>query len=96
MIAMLEDPDDRDRQEALEAGASYVWSKPDLLVAQMRYELGARLGIYVPERPPTHGVRCLLSGGLLKHHAAPTSRAAALALAIIPEPQAHCSRLAAN
>jgi hypothetical protein len=40
---MLEDCDDRQKQEALEAGASCVWSKPELLVAQLRYELAARL-----------------------------------------------------
>lgn len=43
VVAMLEDCDDRHRQEALEAGASYVCSKPELLVAQLRYELAARL-----------------------------------------------------
>jgi hypothetical protein len=51
VIAMLEDCDDRNRQEALDAGASSVWSKPEVLVAQLRYELGARLGCAVPERP---------------------------------------------
>jgi hypothetical protein len=43
VVAMLEDCDDRHRQEALAAGASYVCSKPELLVAQLRYELTARL-----------------------------------------------------
>jgi hypothetical protein len=43
VIAMLEDWDKRHRQEALEAGASYVCSKAELLVAQLRYELAARL-----------------------------------------------------
>ena len=43
VVAMLEDCDDRHRQEALETGASYVCSKPELLVAQLRYELAARL-----------------------------------------------------
>jgi CheY-like chemotaxis protein len=43
VVAMLEQCDDRDRHEALEAGAIYVWSKPELLVAQLRYELAARL-----------------------------------------------------
>jgi DNA-binding response OmpR family regulator len=51
VIALLEDCDDRHRQEALEAGASSVWSKPELLVAQLRYELAARLECAVPERP---------------------------------------------
>jgi CheY-like chemotaxis protein len=35
VIAMLEHCEDRHRQEALEAGASGVWSKPELLVAQL-------------------------------------------------------------
>ena len=43
VVAMLEDCDHRHRQEALEAGASYVCSKPELLVAQLRYELAATL-----------------------------------------------------
>jgi DNA-binding NarL/FixJ family response regulator len=42
IIALLERPDHRRRQEALEAGAGYVCSKPDLLVAQLRYELESR------------------------------------------------------
>jgi hypothetical protein len=50
VVAMLEDCDDWHRQEALEAGASYVWNKPELLVAQLRYELGARLGCPAPDR----------------------------------------------
>ena len=49
--AMLEDRDDRHRQEALEAGASYVCSKPELLVMQLRHELAARPGCVAPERP---------------------------------------------
>lgn len=51
VVAMLEDCDHRHRQEALEAGASCVWSKPELLVAQLRYELWARLGCAQLERP---------------------------------------------
>jgi hypothetical protein len=51
VVAMLENCDDRHRQEALEAGASSVWSKAELLVAQLRYELAARLECAVPERP---------------------------------------------
>lgn len=51
MIAILEDCDDRHRQEALEAGACYVASKPELLVAQLRSELGARLEFASPGRP---------------------------------------------
>ena len=51
VIAILEECDDRHRQEAVEAGASYVWSKPELLVGQLRYELGARLRFASPERP---------------------------------------------
>ena len=51
VIAMLEHCEDRHRQEALAAGASGVWSKPELLVAQLRYELRARLGGAEPERP---------------------------------------------
>jgi CheY-like chemotaxis protein len=51
VIAMLEHCDERHRQEALEAGASCVWSKPELLVAQLRYELWARLGCAQLERP---------------------------------------------
>jgi DNA-binding NarL/FixJ family response regulator len=43
VVAMLDDCDHRHRQEALAAGASYVCSKPELLVAQLRYELAARL-----------------------------------------------------
>jgi CheY-like chemotaxis protein len=43
VVAMLEDYDGRHRHEALEAGASHVCSKPELLVAQLRYELAARL-----------------------------------------------------
>jgi CheY-like chemotaxis protein len=51
VIAMLEHCEDRHRQEVLEAGASDVWSKPELLVTQLRYELWARLGCAEPERP---------------------------------------------
>jgi CheY-like chemotaxis protein len=50
IIALLEQPDDRHRQEALEAGARDVRSKPDLLVAQLRHELGSRLSTWAPER----------------------------------------------
>jgi len=42
IVALLEQLDDRHRQEALEAGASAVCSKPDLLVAQLRHDLGSR------------------------------------------------------
>jgi DNA-binding NarL/FixJ family response regulator len=43
IIALLERCDDRAKQEALEAGASYICSKPDLLVAQLRREAAKRL-----------------------------------------------------
>ena len=43
VVAMLDNCEDRHRQEALAAGASYVCSKPELLVAQLRYELAATL-----------------------------------------------------
>jgi CheY-like chemotaxis protein len=43
VVAMLENCEDRHRQEALAAGASYVCSKPELLIAQLRHELAARL-----------------------------------------------------
>ena len=43
VVAMLENCEDRHRQEALAAGAAYVCSKPELLVAQLRHELAARL-----------------------------------------------------
>jgi len=49
LVAMLEDCNQRHKQEALEAGANYVWSKPELLVAQLRYELAARLEDSAPE-----------------------------------------------
>ena len=49
VVAMLERCDERHRQEALEAGAFYVCSKPDLLVAQLRHELAARLEGELPE-----------------------------------------------
>jgi CheY-like chemotaxis protein len=49
VVAMLEHCDDRHREEALEAGASHVCSKPKLLVAQLRYELAARLEDAAPE-----------------------------------------------
>ena len=51
VIALLEHCDDRQRQEALEAGASYICSKPDLLVAQLRREAASRLACDAPERP---------------------------------------------
>jgi CheY-like chemotaxis protein len=51
VVAVLEDRNDRQKQEALEAGASYVWSKPELLITQLRHELAARLGCAAPERP---------------------------------------------
>ena len=51
VIALLEHCDDRQRQEAFEAGASYICSKPDLLVAQLRREAASRLACYAPERP---------------------------------------------
>jgi DNA-binding NarL/FixJ family response regulator len=51
VVAMLEDCDDRQKQEALQAGARYVCSKPELLITQLRYELAARLGCAAPERP---------------------------------------------
>ena len=40
---------DCDRQQALEAGASSVISKPDFLVAQLRHEFGARWSDRVQE-----------------------------------------------
>jgi CheY-like chemotaxis protein len=49
VVAMLEDWDERHRQEALEAGASHVCSKPEFLVAQLRHELAARLEGARPE-----------------------------------------------
>ena len=55
VIAMLEHCEDRRRQEVLEAGASGVWSKPELLVTQLRYELWARLGCAEPARPDSSG-----------------------------------------
>jgi len=51
VIALLEHCDDQRRQEALEAGASYLCSKPDLLVAQLRREAASRLACDAPERP---------------------------------------------
>ena len=50
VVAILEDCDHRHRQESLEAGASYVYSKPKLLIAQLRHELVARLDCTAPER----------------------------------------------
>ena len=50
VVAMLEDCADRQRQEALKAGASSVSSKPELLVTQLRYELAGRLRFAAPER----------------------------------------------
>lgn len=55
VIAMLEHCEDRHRQEVLEAGASGIWSKPELLVTQLRCELWARLGCAEPERPGSWG-----------------------------------------
>jgi CheY-like chemotaxis protein len=49
VVALLEDCDERHRQEALEAGAFRVFSKPELLVAQLRHELAARLEDALPE-----------------------------------------------
>ena len=43
VIALLEHCDDRHWQEAVEAGASYIQSKHELLVAQLRREAEARL-----------------------------------------------------
>ena len=43
VVAMLENCEDRHRQEALAAGASYVCSKPELLITQLRHELAAGL-----------------------------------------------------
>jgi DNA-binding NarL/FixJ family response regulator len=51
VVAMLENCDHRHRQETMAAGASYVCSKPELLVAQLRFELVGRLRSAVPERP---------------------------------------------
>ena len=42
VIALLERCDDRQRQEVLEAGASHICSKPDLLVSQLRREAAER------------------------------------------------------
>jgi DNA-binding NarL/FixJ family response regulator len=42
IFALLEQPHERCRREALEAGADYVCSKPDLLVAQLRHEFESR------------------------------------------------------
>ena len=50
IIALLEFCDDRHRQEALEAGASYIQSKHELLVGQLRREAGSRLARAAPER----------------------------------------------
>jgi DNA-binding NarL/FixJ family response regulator len=43
IVALLEHCDDRHRQEAVEAGAAYIQSKHELLVAQLRRETEARL-----------------------------------------------------
>ena len=51
LIALLEDCDHRQGRQAREAGASYVCSKPELVVTQLRYELAARLARAVAERP---------------------------------------------
>ena len=50
VIALLEHCEDRQRQEALEAGASYIQSKHELLVGQLRREAGSRLARAAPER----------------------------------------------
>jgi DNA-binding NarL/FixJ family response regulator len=42
IVALLAQPGHRHRQEALEAGAGAVISKPDLLVAQLRHEFESR------------------------------------------------------
>ena len=52
VIALLEHCDKGRRQEALEAGASYICSKPELLVAQLRREAQSRLVDTAPQRPP--------------------------------------------
>ena len=44
VIALLERCDDRQRQEALEAGASHICSKPDLLVAHLGRESCRAIG----------------------------------------------------
>jgi DNA-binding response OmpR family regulator len=51
VIALLESCSDLERQEALEAGASYLCSKPELLVAQLRREAESRLAQAAPECP---------------------------------------------
>jgi DNA-binding NarL/FixJ family response regulator len=51
VIALLERCDDRQRQEALEAGASHICSKPDLLVAQLRREAAERLADDTTQHP---------------------------------------------
>jgi CheY-like chemotaxis protein len=51
IIALLERCGDRQRQEALAAGASYLCSKPELLVGQLRRETESRLARVAPERP---------------------------------------------
>jgi hypothetical protein len=43
VVALLEHCNDRERQEALEAGASYLCSKPELVVAQLRREAELKL-----------------------------------------------------
>ena len=48
IIALLESCDDRHKQEALAAGASYIQSKHELLVAQLRREAGAKLAGTAP------------------------------------------------
>ena len=49
VIALLEHRDNGQRQEALEAGASYICSKPELLVSQLRHEAESRLARTAPE-----------------------------------------------
>jgi DNA-binding NarL/FixJ family response regulator len=51
VIALLERCDDCRRQEALAAGASYLCSKPELLVGQLRHEADSRLARAASERP---------------------------------------------
>lgn len=49
IVALLEQPDHWHRQAAREAGATFVCSKPDLIVAQLRHEFGFRLSASAPE-----------------------------------------------
>jgi hypothetical protein len=50
-VALLEHCGARQKQEALEAVASFVCSKPELLVAQLRREAGFRLACAPSSRP---------------------------------------------